>query len=262
MEKFPSKDGTLLTYQRSGSGSPLVLIHGTGATAARWTPILPALESHFTVYALNRRGRGGSADTPPYSLTREIEDAAAFVRAIGRPVHLLGHSFGGICALEAAWRNPRVQKLILYEPPIPIAGLSAHPDGMIERLEELLTQGDREGVLTIFVKEVLQMPAADFEKFRASPMWSARLATANLLPRELRAQAGYHFNPERFKSLVVPTLLLGGEQSPPRFRAALDLLATTLPNNKIMILAGQKHNAMDTAPEMFTEAIIKFLEAD
>src|SRR5215510_5915529 len=96
MEKFPSKDGTLLAYQRSGSGSPLVLVHGTGASASRWMPVLPALEAHFSIYALNRRGRGGSGDTPQYALEREFEDVASLVNSIGRRCNVLAHSFGAL----------------------------------------------------------------------------------------------------------------------------------------------------------------------
>ncbi len=260
MEKFPSKDGTLLAYERSGSGSPLVLVHGTGASAARWTPVLPALEAHFTVYALHRRGRAGSGDTPPYALKHEFEDIAALVNCIGKPVAVLGHSFGGLCTLEAALLTSRIHKLILYEPPIPVAGTNSQPDGLIERLEALLAAGDREGGLTAFVREVLQMPESDFENFRASPTWPSRVAAAHTLPRELRAQADYQFQSEHFQNLTIPTLLLSGEQSPARFRAANDVLAATLPDNQIVTLAGQKHNAMDTAPELFTRVVINFLE--
>jgi pimeloyl-ACP methyl ester carboxylesterase len=49
-----------MAYQRSGSGAPLVLVHGTGGFSTRWKPILPALEKYFTVYAVDRRGRGES----------------------------------------------------------------------------------------------------------------------------------------------------------------------------------------------------------
>jgi pimeloyl-ACP methyl ester carboxylesterase len=261
MEKFPSKDGTLLAYQRNGSGSPLVLVHGTGATAARWTPILPALEEHFTIYALNRRGRSGSGDTQPYALEREFEDVASIANCTGRPVNVLGHSYGAICALEASLHIRELHKLILYEPPIPMEDTTTHSEGIIEGLEALLAAGDREGVLTTFVQEVLQMPAPDFEIFRASPTWASRVAAAHTLPRELKAQMGYHFNAERFKNFTTPTLLLTGEQSPVRFHAATNLLAATLPNNHIVTLAGQKHNAMDTAPDLFMREVINFLQA-
>lgn len=237
-----------------------MLVHGTGASSARWMPVLPALEAYFTVYALNRRGRGGSGDTPQYKLEREIEDVAALVNSIGRPVNLLGHSYGAICALEASLRTRDLHKLILYEPPISIEGETIYPEGFIDRLEALLAEGDREGVLTTFIREVIQMPAHEFEIFRASPGWASRIAAAHTLPRELRAQMGYHFIAERFKSFTTPTLLLVGEHSAPRFKSAANLLAATLPNNRIVTLAGQKHNAMDTAPDLFVREVVDFLK--
>ena len=52
-----------IAYQRAGQGPPLVLVHGTADDHNRWLPLLPALAEHFTVYALDRRGRGGSDPT-------------------------------------------------------------------------------------------------------------------------------------------------------------------------------------------------------
>ena len=83
MEKVISKDGTPIAYQRSGKGAPLVLIHGTGASSERWKPVLPALEKRFSVYAVDRRGRGASGDAHTYAIQREFEDVAAVVNSIG-----------------------------------------------------------------------------------------------------------------------------------------------------------------------------------
>ena len=79
MDKIASKDGTLLAYQRTGVGSPLVLVPlgGTGGSSARWTPILSAIEAHYSIYALDRRGRGGSSDAPNYALEHEFEDVVS-----------------------------------------------------------------------------------------------------------------------------------------------------------------------------------------
>lgn len=119
METVRSKDGTAIAFQRSGAGSPLVLVHGAVSDHSRWMPILPPLEKQFTVYALDRRGRGGSGDTKLYAIEREFEDIAAVVDSIGGPVDLLAHSFGAFCALEAARLTSNIGRLILYEPPPP-----------------------------------------------------------------------------------------------------------------------------------------------
>ena len=118
--KVTSSDGTTLSCRVEGKGSPLLLIHGAGNYSGRWNPILPLLEQDFSIYALDRRGRGESGDASEYSLEREFEDAVSVVDAIGGPVNVLGHSLGGICALEAALRTKNISRLILYEPPLPV----------------------------------------------------------------------------------------------------------------------------------------------
>ena len=114
-----SDDGTLIGYWRTGEGPPLILVHGTSADHTRWDPVLPTLAEHFTVYAIDRRGRGESGDAADYSLESEVEDVVAVVDSIGAPVSLLGHSYGAVCSLEASQRSERVRKLVLYEPPLP-----------------------------------------------------------------------------------------------------------------------------------------------
>ena len=52
-----STDGTLIAYERGGSGTPLVLVHGTMASRTRWASVQPALEARRTVYAIGRRGQ-------------------------------------------------------------------------------------------------------------------------------------------------------------------------------------------------------------
>jgi pimeloyl-ACP methyl ester carboxylesterase len=259
MNKITSRDGTSIGYRRSGAGEPLVLVHGTGGSSARWAPIIPGLEQHYSVYSMDRRGRGESSDTSAYTIQREFEDVAALVDSIGEPVYLLGHSFGGICALEAALLTQRIRRLILYEPPIPLPGIQIYPDGVIDRLQALLDAGDREGVLTTFMCDVVRMPPHEFEFFRASAAWPSRMAAAHTLPRELRAHEQYQFEPARFKELSIPTLLLLGGDSPHFFKAAIEAIDAALPNSQIIGLSGQQHIAIDTAPDLFLHEVLAFL---
>ncbi len=92
LETGTSKDGTRIGWARSGDGPPVVLVHGGTADRTRWTPVLSALEERFTVYAVDRRGRGASGDAADYAIEREYEDVATVVDAIDEPVNLLGHS--------------------------------------------------------------------------------------------------------------------------------------------------------------------------
>ncbi|HEX4999830.1 MAG TPA: alpha/beta hydrolase [Terriglobia bacterium] len=254
-----SKDGVLLSCLRAGTGSPLVLVHGTGASASRWGPVLPAFENRFDIYALDRRGRGNSGDSPDYSIERECNDIASVLSSVGQPASLLGHSYGGICALEAALTTPDVRALVLYEPPMPVGHAPVYPAGFIERMESLVADGKREDVVKMFALDVLRMPRADFEAARISPGWPDRLAAAHTLPREMRALENYRFDAERFSELRVPTLLLLGGESPDFFKAGIDLLSRTLPNSHVVILPGQRHAAITTAPGLFAAKVIAFL---
>jgi len=258
MATITSQDGTRIAYSRSGSGPPLVLVHGTTADRTRWARLLPELEPHFTVYAIDRRGRGGSGDAAEYDIAREFEDVAAVIEAIGEPVFLLGHSYGAICSLEASLLTDKVRRLILYEPPIPI-GEPVYPSGVPDQIQALVEAGDREAALEVFFREVVRMPEREFEVYRMLPAWKARITLAPTIPRELVIEKSYSFRPERFARFSIPTLLLLGGESPSVFRQVVDMLGAALPTSRITVMPGQQHVAMDTAPELFLREVLGFL---
>ena len=119
MKTVIARDGTKLACWRGGQDPPLLLVHGSVSDTTIWSLVQPALEKRFTVHAMNRRGREGSGALVECSLEREFEDVAAVVDSIGEPVHVLGHSFGALCALGAALKTNFVRSLMLYEPPPP-----------------------------------------------------------------------------------------------------------------------------------------------
>lgn len=258
MEKIRSKDGTPIAYERSGEGPSLVLVHGTGAADPTAWRAFPALEKHFSVITVDRRGRGESGDSSTYAIEREFEDIAAVVDEIGEPVDLLGHSFGGLLALEAARLTRNVRKLVLYEgTPIPA---EKFPEGIIDRLQALLDAGDREGVLTTHYRDNVGMSLDEIELLKSSPAWSARMASAHTVPRELRAIEQYEFDPERFKDMQTPTLLLLGSDSPQFIKDATETVDSALPNIQVVVMSGQQHIAMYTAPALFVREVQTFLE--
>jgi pimeloyl-ACP methyl ester carboxylesterase len=259
-ETVTSKDGTSIAYHRSGEGPPLVLVHGTSADHSRWKPVLPAFEEHFTIYAVDRRGRGDSGDSEDYSIEREFEDVAAVVDSIGEPVNLLGHSYGAVCALEAALLTSNVRKLVLYEPGMNVTGEQIYPPGFIERLDALLQAGDRDAVISTMFRDLVGMPQEEVEYLRSLPAWQERVKAAYTVPRELRADETYRFDPERFGDLGVPTLLLSGGDSPAFLKAADKAVDEALPNCRIVVMPGQGHAAMDTGTDLFTTEVLRFLE--
>jgi pimeloyl-ACP methyl ester carboxylesterase len=261
METVISRDGTPIAFERVGSGPPLVLVHGTTASHTRWAPVLPALAVEFSVIAIDRRGRGESGDAGCYAIEREYEDVAAVVDSFGEPVNLLGHSYGAICALDAALLSKNIEKLVLYEPPVAASSGADETSDVSDRLDALLASGDREGVVTTFMREVVGMPEYEFERYRTLPAWPARVAAAHTLPREHPAVEQYRFEAERFSAMDVPTLLLLGGDSPSIFCDSTRTVAAALPNNRIVTLPGQQHIAIDTAPDLFVREVLAFLRS-
>lgn len=257
MEKVLSKDGTPIAYHRQGSGPPLILVYGSGSNVKRWFHIVPALEEKFTVFAIERSGRGESGDHKPYSYNSEIEDILAVVEVTDQLVNLFGHSFGALIALDAALLTNKVQKLMLYEAPIALPGEKLLPEGLMEDYEGLLMQEKNEEALIMFYSRVGITPQ-EIELMQSNPEWLMRVNSAHTILREWRGSEDYRFKPERFKEFHVPTALLLGSESPPWALVSTETLHRTLPNSSILKLPGQKHTAMITAPDLFVNSLKQF----
>jgi pimeloyl-ACP methyl ester carboxylesterase len=260
MEHVTSSDGTRIAFWRRGTGPPLLLVHGATADhATTWQLVLPALEERFTVCTMDRRGRGSSGDSAMYELAREADDVAAVVDALGKAVDLLGHSYGALCALEASLRTTGVRRLILYEG-VPLRGQALYPPGLIARMEGMLERGEIEMALVTMLRDVAGLSVEGLDLMRAqTTAWERRLANTCSMPRELRTEASYVFDPARFRAMATPTLLLVGGASPTRELTHARGVAAALPDSRIVVLDGQEHAAMLTAPDLFVREVVHFL---
>jgi pimeloyl-ACP methyl ester carboxylesterase len=261
MTTVASGDGTRIACFGSGDGPPLALVHGVLGDHSRWEALRPELDGHATVYAIDRRGRGASGDHERYDVEREFEDVAAVVDALaghhGVAVDVYGHSGGAAFALGAATLTGNLRRLVLYEPPADAGALL--PAGLLDRLDALLAEGDEEGVVETFCREVLAMPDEELALYREHPSWAARVAAASTLPRELAIPPGRLFDPERASRVTAPTLLLAGAHSPAGFTAAVDTVAAAIPDAGVQLLDGQGHTADVIAPQLVADHVLTFL---
>jgi pimeloyl-ACP methyl ester carboxylesterase len=261
-----SVDGTRIGFERLGAGPPLVVVHGGTADRSRWAPVAPTLAEWHTVLLVDRRGRGASGDNAqlPYSLGLEVDDLLAVVETAadrsGTPVALLGHSFGALCSLEALLRTDRISRAVLYEPPFTSPELPVLRPGVLQRMQRQLDAGDREAVLETMFIDVGGADRATFELLRRSPAWPARIEAVPTLLREVRAVDSYVFDPDRFSAMATPTAFLVGTESPAYLHAAAASASAALPNGEVVRLPGQAHQAMDTAPQLFLDAVHRHLE--
>jgi pimeloyl-ACP methyl ester carboxylesterase len=255
-----SKDGTPLAFWRQGSGAALLLVHGGLCDHLAWHFVAPLLARHFAVWTFDRRGRGESGETQPWSFAREVEDIHALLGKIGEPVHLLGHSAGAILALSAASRGDQLRSLILYEPPFLVAGIREHPTPeLLAHIEQLLVSGDSDQALRIAMRETADLTDGEIDAMQSSPGWKHLRGAARAIPNDWRIWQE-PLEPDSLKNLTVPTLVLAGTESPAWIRAGALAVLNALPEGTFAELAGQGHSGMITAPELFAKIVGRFAE--
>ncbi len=256
-----SADGTTIAYEEAGRGPRLVLVHGGVSDRTYWAPVVAALGEHFTVVTVDRRGRGGSGDTEPYAIAREAEDLVAVVEAFDEPVHLLGHSYAGIVALEAARQTRNLRSLTLYEPALGFEG--AVPEEFITEIEALITSGCRDDATALMMGELVGLPGDVLAELRTdSAAWQPMVDCVHTLPRELRTVTGFAFEATRYDGVEVPTVLLAGTASPPEMHVGVHLVHDTIRGARIVTMPGVDHEAVTTGPDVLVDAILEaILEA-
>ena len=251
--------GVRMSYESWGEGPPLVLVHGAFSDhRTNWMYAKPFLARHFTAYAIARRGRGRTEATQGHAVSDEIADALALVRHIGEPVHLLGHSYGGLVALGVAASAPDlVRKLVVYEPPSPHL-LSAETVASLVRLGRA---GDWESFAGRFFGEVLRVPEPDLAALQGTRDWRHILDDAPASLQDLCALVRHLFDAKDFRDLPMPVLLQIGTESSPELYAT-EALAAVIADVRLGPLKGQAHEAMTTAPREYAEAVTHFLKKE
>ena len=248
--------GLELARRTSGSGPPLVLVHGVAADSSAFRLLEPPLARHFTVVTVDRRGRLGSGDGAEYSLEAEFADLVEVVEGLPEPATVFGHSFGANVALGAALRTPRIERLVLYEPGAPG---DVRPEFVAE-LEALVAADERQAATRLVVSEFTSFPEEWLDDLLETPQWQERLAYAHTLAREVRAYLGHEY--DGLSHLDVPTLLLVGSESTsdelPKARAFADVL----PSARVCVLAGAGHVGPVTHPAALADEIVRFAAAE
>lgn len=263
METVTSADGTEIAFERTGTGPPLVLVHGASIDHRFWdiSGVRQSFAEHHTVYAMDCRGHGESEHFGEFELEREFEDVAAVVESIDDPVNLLGQSGGAFHSLEAALRTDNLRTLVLHEPAVPGFEDTLAREGF-ETMLAMLDEGEDERALTVFLEDIAQITPEEVEALRTDPTWPEYVDTflETVLPKlEAEAEADYQFDPDRFAELTVPTLLLVGSETTEWLLDATKAVADALSNTRVVTFDGHGHAAPVTAPDRFIDEVLAFI---
>ncbi|MGV9993061.1 alpha/beta fold hydrolase [Streptomyces sp. NPDC003374] len=254
-KKTVSRDGTFLAYHRTGQGPVVVLVSGAMSTGATLAPLAAALSDRCEAVVYDRRGRGGSGDTAPYAVEREVEDLAAVIDAVGGEAALYGVSSGGALALRAAASGLPVRQVAVYEPPFAV-----YEGGERERAEytanltRALDEGRRGDAVELFLRLTGLAPGV-IASARQSPMWRGMESIAPTLAYDNAVMGDGLLPRDLLASIDVPVLALAGEASPGWLAEAARQVARTVPRGTFRLLEGQTHAV---EPEVLAPVLAEF----
>jgi len=260
MHMVSSPDGTAIAYDKVGEGPALIVVDGALSvhSSGGKSELARLLAPHFTVYGYDRRGRGGSGDTLPYAVDREIEDIEALIDQAGSVACLYGHSSGGTLAMQAAVRlGGRVSKIAMYEPPH-----NGDPDAQeswreyLRELDRLLADGHRGDAIALFMRFV-GTPEDQVEGMRRAPFWPTMEAIAPTLAYDHAAIIGDRWAPPTGLAarVPVPALVIAGDASFPFMPDTARALSHAMPQGQLRMLEGQTH---DVDPGVLVPVLVDF----
>jgi pimeloyl-ACP methyl ester carboxylesterase len=252
-----SVDGTLIGFRRLGFGSPIVLVHGSISTGEQWLAVAEQLADAHTVYIMDRRGRGLSADAKEYSLRNEADDIKAVLDLAGKGPALLGHSYGAICALEAVRTGASISSLVLYEPPLPVDAPTA--GAALGDYAAAVEEGNGDKAMRIAAAHFLRISPDETEALAASPLWPGMVELSPTWTRELSEIDLTDVLIQQYVEIDIPTLLLVGEASPAHLVGASRHLGQRMTNVTGHPIPGQNHFAHVMDPVGIAGAIKAFL---
>jgi len=248
-----SQDGAKISYLTLGSGPSVLVIPGALSMAADYTAFASALAEHFAVHIIERRGRGlSSPQGDDYSMRKEREDVLALQQETGA-AFLVGHSFGGLVALEVARNNSSLTKVAVYEPGVSLDG--SIPMDWMPGYQKKLAEKKYLDAFVEFSRSVGP------DRARNTPAWLMKLLLPlflssherklmlGLLPENLREHqevARLDSSYENYREIAAEVLLMYGGKSNSRWvDLAMERLATVLPQSETQVFPKLDHFGID-----------------
>jgi pimeloyl-ACP methyl ester carboxylesterase len=262
-----STDGVTLSFVHTGTGEPVFCLHSSGGSGGQWKRLSAEISNRYHVLAPDLHGHGGTSPWPyarPLRLSDEVALVEPLLTALPSPVHIIGHSYGAAVALKLALAAPaRLRSLTLIEPVL--FGLLDPEHDPADYLEvSRIAEG------TVGAVRAGQPAAAArlfIDYWSGAGAWAglpdhARAVVERSIPavaRHWEAVLGDGMTLSDLPTFPVPTLLLAGDRGPRPARRVTELLAATLPEAVLGVIAGAGHMSPLTHSAAVNAAIVEHL---
>jgi pimeloyl-ACP methyl ester carboxylesterase len=251
-----------IDYDECGAGPTVVLVPGSCSTGAAWRPVISQWENRFRCVTTSLLGYGGTAERRTAfnaDISHEAEILESVIRRAACPVHLVGHSFGGLIALAVALRN-RVPllSLMVIEAPAPevLRHMGEHKHyRAIREMTDAYFWAFRSGNKTA-IESMIDFFGGQ-GTFTAWPQrvrdYAVETTAVNIL--DWQSAYGFRLTPAFLANVKIPTFVLWGAASHPAMKRANDLLGQCIPKASAAAVAGAAHFMIATHAEEVARAI-------
>lgn len=241
MKTVTSKDGTTIAFEQTGTGPLLIMVDPAGSFHGfrPMQDLVPLLASVFTVVTYDRRGRGNSTDTLPYSPDREVDDLEALINALGGSVFLYGFSSGAVLSLLAAARGLAISKIVLLEPPLERYEQPAPRSQLEVEVADLVAKGQRREAYVHFSIGIGVPPeiiASQHQNF----FWPDMEAMVHTIVYDLTIIRS--LPTPQLAAIPTPTLVINSETTGDLMHSWAKGTADRLPNGEQLTLKGDWHS--------------------
>jgi pimeloyl-ACP methyl ester carboxylesterase len=260
-----------LYYELSGSGEPLVLVHGSWGDHHNWDPVVGSLGQSFRLVTYDRRGHSRSERPARQgSVFEDADDLAALIEELGlAPAHVAGNSFGAAIVLRAATRRPDAfRSLIAHEPPVfaLLAGSELEPaleevQRRVGAVVELLERGDDEAAARLFVDTIAFGPDA-WDTRLTEEMREVFIANAPTFLDEARDPDSPQMDLDALTNFDKPALLTSGTESAPFFGPVVDMVASRIRRSERVTIEGADHVPHISVPDRYVELVTTFAHTE
>lgn len=262
MKSFSTRDGCSISYDDSGTGPALLLIHGWSLDHRMWSALTPLLAKDFQVIVYDRRGCGRSTGEP--DLRNELDDIDELLDEleISQTV-LLGMSQGGRIALRYCLTRPRrVAAIILQGAPLDGYPPPSSDEGRIplSHYTELIASGNVERFRELWLDHPMMRVPADDSGLQDQLNTMLQDYHGLDLQGDIVERMAFPLNvADHLAEIDCPALIIEGEQEIDYLKRVADKLCAQIPAAERVTLAGGGHLINMIAPESYSSAVIDFL---